>query len=102
MSTPKLQVLGKLKGEAGANGVGISKIEKTTTNGKVDTYTITLTNGDTYSFTVTNGNDGADGNDYILTEADKTEIAQMVFDKLPTYDGDVMEIYNGEVEEYVS
>ena len=115
MSTPKLQVLGKLKGEngtsiailsieestkdggsniikfsdgtiltikngsqggqgeAGANGVGISKIEKTATNGNVDTYTITLTNGNTYSFTVTNG---TDGNDYVLTEEDKTEIAE--------------------------
>ena len=51
------------KGDTGADGVGIAKIEKTATNGNVDTYTITLTNGKTYTFTVTNGKDGADGKD---------------------------------------
>ena len=50
-------------GATGADGVGIAKIEKTATNGNVDTYTITLTNGKTYTFTVTNGKDGADGKD---------------------------------------
>ena len=48
-------------GTAGADGVGIQSIAKTSTNGLVDTYTITLTNGGTYTFTVTNGADGADG-----------------------------------------
>lgn len=42
----------------GADGVGISKVEKTATNGKVDTYTITFTNGNTSTFTITNGKDG--------------------------------------------
>ena len=51
------------KGDTGADGVGIAKIEKTATNGNVDTYTVTLTNGKTYTFTVTNGKDGADGKD---------------------------------------
>ena len=51
------------KGDTGADGVGIAKIEKTATNGNVDTYTITLTNGKTYTFTVTNGKDGANGKD---------------------------------------
>jgi len=41
--------------------VGIISIEKTSTDGLVDTYTITYTNGSTYTFTVTNGADGADG-----------------------------------------
>ena len=50
-------------GATGADGVGIAKIEKTATNGNVDTYTITLTNGKTYTFTVTNGKDGAAGKD---------------------------------------
>ena len=50
-------------GATGADGVGIAKIEKTATNGNVDTYTITLTNGKTYTFTVTNGKDGANGKD---------------------------------------
>jgi hypothetical protein len=39
------------------DGVGIAKIEQTNSvgNGKVDVYTITLTNGDQYTFDVTNG-----------------------------------------------
>lgn len=39
-------------------GNGIASIEKTSTSGLVDTYTITCTNGDTYTFTVTNGEGG--------------------------------------------
>lgn len=35
--------------------VGIEKIEKSGSEGLVDTYTITLTNGETSTFTVTNG-----------------------------------------------
>ena len=47
-------------GAPGKDGNGISSIEKTT-EGSVDTYTVTYTNGDTYIFTVTNGKDGAPG-----------------------------------------
>ena len=50
-------------GATGADGVGVAKVEKTATNGNVDTYPITLTNGKTYTFTGTNGKDGADGKD---------------------------------------
>lgn len=39
----------------GATGNGISNIAKTSTQGLVDTYTITMTDGTTYTFTVTNG-----------------------------------------------
>lgn len=39
----------------GAPGVGISKIELTNTEGHVDTYTITMTDGSTFGFTVKNG-----------------------------------------------
>ena len=45
----------------GKDGVGIEKIEKTGTEGLVDTYTITLTNGETSTFTVTNGRNGTNG-----------------------------------------
>ena len=45
------------------NDVGITKIERTATEGNVDTYTITMTNGTTYDFIVTNGRDGKDGVD---------------------------------------
>lgn len=39
----------------GVDGVGIVSIAKTGTQGLVDTYTITLSNGNTSTFTVTNG-----------------------------------------------
>lgn len=42
------------KGNSGADGVGIASIAKQSTEGLVDTYVITLTNGKTFSFTVTN------------------------------------------------
>ena len=50
-------------GTPGPAGVGIQKIEKTGTEGLVDTYTITYTDGSTTTFTVTNGADGEDGQD---------------------------------------
>jgi hypothetical protein len=43
---------------AGDPGVGISTITKTSTQGLIDTYTITLTNGTKAYFTVTNGKNG--------------------------------------------
>lgn len=46
-------------GADGKDGVGITSIEKTSSNGLIDIYTITLSNGNTSSFTVTNGRDGA-------------------------------------------
>lgn len=58
------EVVGQLqyaRGAKGDDGVGISDISKTSTEGKVDTYTITLTDGTTKNFTITNGDDGANG-----------------------------------------
>jgi len=43
------------KGDTGATGNGISSIEKTSTSGLVDTYTITFTNGTSTTIDVTNG-----------------------------------------------
>ena len=45
----------------GQDGVGILKIEKTATEGLVDTYTITYTNGSISTFKVTNGTNGIQG-----------------------------------------
>lgn len=44
-----------VQGPTGPEGVSIVMIEKTETNGLVDTYTITMSNGATYTFDVTNG-----------------------------------------------
>ena len=49
------------KGEKGDSGNGITKIEKTTTEGLNDTYTITFTDGTTTTFTITNGEKGEQG-----------------------------------------
>lgn len=46
-------------GNTGATGNGIASITKTGTQGLVDTYTITFTNGTTTTFTVTNGANGS-------------------------------------------
>lgn len=66
---------------AGADGVGIKSITKTSTSGLVDTYTITLTNNTTTTFTVTNGEDGKDGNgggdDYIGTLDEVSSVEEM-------------------------
>ena len=51
----------RAEGLKGDTGNGISAIEKTGTNGLVDTYTITFTDGWITTFTVTNGADGTDG-----------------------------------------
>lgn len=47
-----------LKGEAGAS---IESIDKTATDGLVDTYTVRLTDGSEQKFYVTNGRDGEKG-----------------------------------------
>lgn len=44
-----------IRGEQGETGNGIASITKTATVGKVDTYTITYTDGTTTTFDVTNG-----------------------------------------------
>ena len=48
------------KGEKGEKGVGIDNIEKTSTVGLVDTYTIKYTDNSTSEFSVTNGKGGSD------------------------------------------
>lgn len=49
------------KGSPGKDGNGIVSVVKTGTNGLVDTYTITFTDGTSTTFTVNNGEDGANG-----------------------------------------
>ena len=62
---------------AGEDGRGIVSIVRTSGDGSAgstDVYTITYTDETTSTFPVYNG---TDGKSYILTEADKTEIAEM-------------------------
>ena len=90
-----------------AGGIdGFSPIAKVTQTAEGATIEITDKNGTTAA-TVTNGKDGKDGKDYVLTEADKEEIAgmvpggevpptdelvQAVIDALPIYDGSYTDI----------
>lgn len=53
----KVKVL-MLKGETGAS---IESIDKTATDGLIDTYTVRLTNGNEHRFYVQNGRDGEKG-----------------------------------------
>lgn len=57
----ELKAGGGGSGTPGKDGVGIDRIEKTSTQGLADTYTIYLTDDRTYTFTVTNGKDGNPG-----------------------------------------
>ena len=50
-------------GKDGKDGNGIESVEKTSSDGKTDTYTVTFTDGKTTTFTVTNGTDGSNGQD---------------------------------------
>ena len=52
-----------LVGEKGDIGASVSDISMTATDGLVDTYTITFSDGSMESFTVTNGIDGINGSD---------------------------------------
>lgn len=58
------------KGDTGATGNGIESITKTGTQGLVDTYTITMTDGSTATFTVTNGQDGQGAGDMLKSTYD--------------------------------
>ncbi len=57
---------------------GVISIEKTSSEGLTDTYTVSYTDGTTSNFTVTNG---AKGDTYNLTEKDESNIAQLVYYK---------------------
>lgn len=54
MADKEIQVL-MLKGQQGDRGSSITSIEKTSTSGNVDTYTVYLSDGTTTTFQVTNG-----------------------------------------------
>lgn len=63
----------------GPEGNGIVSIEKTSTVGNVDTYTITFDDGETETFTVTNGINGTNGTDGVgITSIEKTSTAGLV------------------------
>lgn len=79
-----------LKGNDGTNGkdgVSVVKIEKTGTDGLVDTYTITFSNDTTTTFTITNGSKGEKGQDAIqyipciFNNYDGTKLYEFYYEK---------------------
>ena len=64
--------------DGGKDGVGIASVEKTYTEGLVDTYVITFTDNSTFIYTVTNGKDGEDGKDGSGAEVTDEQIAEAV------------------------
>lgn len=74
-------------GPVGPTGNGISSIRKTGTDGLVDTYTITYTNGNTTTFTITNGEDGEVTETELDVLRQKVADQQKVIDQLPQVTG---------------
>lgn len=65
-----LPCAGVLAGCDTEDPVSISSIEKTSSEGLVDTYTIYYTDGTTSTFTITNGKDSDDGHSPVVTISD--------------------------------
>lgn len=82
-----------IDGKNGKDGVSIVKIEKTSTDGLIDTYTITYSNGETTTFTVKNGKNGenggkgADGTTPQLRVNSDTNEWEVSYDKGATWTG---------------
>ena len=81
-------------GTPGKDGVGIQKIEKTNTEGLVDTYTITYTDGSTSTFTVTNGKDGEDADGNYLPISGGTMAGNLLMGGYEIYDAIDIEANN--------
>ena len=87
-------------GAAGAPGssVTVVSVEKTGTNGLVDTYTITFSDGTTTNFDITNGAAGAAGASSYTHIKFANEMPDEDSDILATGTGDYIGIYNGTSE----
>lgn len=75
------------RGETGATGNGIATIQKTATQGLVDTYTITFTDGTTTTFDVTNGEDGEVTQEQLDETNDNVDWLQTLVNQMPTVSG---------------
>lgn len=90
-----------IEGPTGPTGNGIATIEKTATNGLVDTYTITYTNGNTTTFDVSNGN-GIDRIEKTATVGNKdTYTIYFTNGSTTTYEVSNGEVTREELEEEV-
>ena len=69
------------KGEKGDAGTAVKSIEKTGSNGNVDTYTITFSDGSTTTFEVTNGKDAVTYIPAIFYNYDGTKLYEFYYEK---------------------
>lgn len=68
-------------GQDGTDGIGILKIEKTKTEGLIDTYVITFSDDSTFEYTVTNGKNGSGsstGEENVIESIKVNGVAQTV------------------------
>ena len=78
----------------GTDGNGIASINKTSSNGIVDTYTITYTNGTTSTYTVTNGKNGV-GITNIVNEVSSDGLTNTVTISLSDGSSKELQVLNG-------
>ena len=92
---------------------GIVDIQFSSSNGLVDTYTITYTDGSTSTFTITNGENGANGNIDIELEptveniqngllAEDVYMTANNYENLKKYFGDLSDIPQDRFDEFVA
>lgn len=104
MDLVTLALAKKLAGSGGSSGTpgrGIQKIEKTNTEGLVDTYTITYTDGTTSTFTVTNGKDGEDAEGNYLPISGGTMAGNLLMGGYEIYDAIDIEANNSVSGKYL-
>jgi len=88
--------LSTLRGPKGDTGNGIKSIEKTSSDGLIDTYTITFTDGTTSTFNVTNASSSEDGIIKDISFNGSGERQDNIFDTVKNEFTSIRYTYNGE------
>lgn len=96
MSAQDSRVIGEIKVllTKGTDGRGIEKIEKTSTSGIYDTYTITYDDGSKTTYTITNGNG--------IESVEKTGTSGLVDTYTITFDNGMIETFDVTNGDYIS
>ena len=79
----KVTEIPAIRGNDGVDIEDVSQTTESTEDGGTNVITVTLSNGQTFTFNVKNGSRGSKGDTYILTESDKTAIAEEVLTMIP-------------------
>ena len=77
-------------GSSGKDGTSVTVSNVSESSASGGTNVVTFSDGKKVN--IKNGKDGADGNDYVLTEDDKTEMVSAVLAALPVYQGEVEDV----------